>query len=84
MSSICHDLQPMVATVPRSVLAPSFNSRVTGPDAPDQVMVNAWPSVRSYALFVRVGVAMTWEMAAEMARKRAVKYILVVLCEETW
>lgn len=69
----------MVVTVFRSLLAPSFSRRVTGPLALAQVMVKGFPSVTLYALLVSSGSARTWETVAEMAKKRVVNFILAVM-----
>lgn len=47
----------MVDTVLRLVDGPLFNRRVTGPDAPAQVILNGWPALiepKSPAVLVRL------------------------------
>lgn len=66
----------MVATVPRLLLGPSFNKRVTAPSASVQVISKGVPSVISQLELVKATRAKALEMAAEKATRRAVNCIL--------
>jgi len=67
----------MTSTVFRLPLGPSFRVMVTGPEAPDQVMVKGTPALNEYSLLVKIA-AFTRAAAARTTEARE-NFILAIL-----